>query len=159
MNQLRVDPASGFMESASKTNIYTFDSDRKNQLLDLAKREAEQGAWPSIPMLCKSIGIAVQTFYNHLNADEGFRNEWAEVKKALEDAIAVDMAKHSKRPSNYMDRVTLLRHLNPGEWGGEARTQINVDIGFIKKLADALDANKQPVIAVEAEISKPIDAA
>lgn len=120
------------------------------QLLDLAKREAEQGCWPSIPVLCKSVGIAVQTFYNHLNADEDFSKRWVEVKKLLEDSIALDMAKHSKRPSNYMDRVTLLRHLNPEAWGGEQRPQISVDIVWIKNLNDAL---KPSIIATEAMIT------
>ena len=157
MNQLQVDPASGFLESPSKTNTYTFDSERKLQLLELAKHEAEQGMWPSVPVLCKSVGVCVQTFYNHLNQDEDFRERWVEVKRLLEDAIATDMAKHSKRPGNYMDRVTLLRHINPGAWGGESSTQINIDIGWIKKLNDAINTSVIATDAVITSTEKPKD--
>ena len=151
MNALRIESNSGFLESSSPTGIYNFDAERKTQLIALAMKCAEDGVWPSIPKLCKSIGIGTQTFYNHLKQDQEFASQWLEVKRTLESEIAMDMRVHAKRPGNYMDRVTLLRHLNPGEWGGvDPSSQNNMDLGWIKKLQEAFNP---PIIATEAEIT------
>jgi hypothetical protein len=154
MNQLQVDPATGFLQSPSPTGIYNFDAERKTQLLAMAMQCAEAGTWPNIPKLCKSVGISVQTFYNHVNADGDFAEQWQEIKRTLSAGIAVDMREHATRPGNYMDRITLLRHLHPDEWGGPEKNSSNIDIGWIKKLADAIDsANKPVVIATDAVIT------
>lgn len=150
MNQLSVDPTSGFIQSNSVTGIYNFDVERKKTFLSLSMECAEAGTWPHIPNLCKSVGISVKTFYNHLKQDAEFAEQWLEIKRTLESSIAVDMRVHAKRPGNYMDRVTLLRHLNPGEWGGvDPSSQNSTDFSWVKKLAEAF---KPPIIATEATI-------
>ena len=165
MHQLQVDPATGFLQSPSPTGIYNFDAERKTQLISLAMECAENGAWPNIPKLCKSVGIATQTFYTHVKNDEEFASQWQEVKRTLSSGIAVDMREHAKRPGNYMDRVTLLRHLYPEEWGGPERNQVSVDLGWIKKLAETMQASKSTIIDAEVvqkpgitSAQKPIDA-
>jgi hypothetical protein len=133
VNALTVDPATGFLQSPSPTNTYTFSGERKQKFIDLARSCAEAGNWPHIPKLCKAIGISVMTFYNHVNGDTDFKAQWNEVKRTLEGTIAADMLEFAKRPANYMDRVTLLRHLYPAEWGGEEpKINMNLDFGWLK---------------------------
>jgi len=154
MNALQVDTATGFTQSHSPTGIYSFDVERKKHLLSMAMDCAEAGTWPNIPKLCKSVGISVQTFYNHINQDSEFSEQWQDIKRTLSAGIAVDMREHAKRPGNYMDRITLLRHLYPEEWGGPEKNQSNLDFGWVKKLADALvSVNKPAVIATDAVIT------
>lgn len=148
MNQLRVDPASGFLESTSP-NFQTFDADKKRIFLDLALQSAQAGAWPDINKICQSLGINVRTFYNHREKDAEFCNQWDEVKRTVASEIAKTMHEHSKRPGNYMDRVTLLRHMYPEEWGGVAKDQSIQDFSWVKKL---VEAHKPSVIATNAEI-------
>ena len=146
MNALTVDPATGFLESSSP-NFETFDADKKTILLDQALQMAERGEWPDINSLCKVVGIRVQTFYNHKSKDTEFRNRWEEVKRSVANEIAKTMAVHSKRPSNYMDRVTLLRHLYPEEWGGEAQNKTFYDFGWLKSAFEGMKSS-----AIDAEI-------
>ena len=62
------------------SGLYGFDVEKKKQLLSLAMECS--GGWDvagGIPKLCKSVGIVIQTFYNHLKQDEEFaRNQWNE---------------------------------------------------------------------------------
>ena len=156
MNALRIDSQSGFLESPSP-NLQTFDADKKQIVIDLAMQSAERGEWPDITALCKQVGISARAFRWHCDKDEVFRERWEEVKRAVANEIAKTMAVHSKRPGNYMDRVTLLRHLYPEEWGGERKDQLLTDFTAIKRLADALSGVSPTVIATEAEIVKPKD--
>ena len=124
----------------------------------MALEEAKRGDWPDIEKLCDSFGINYRTFSRHLLQDSQFAEEWELVKRSVAHDIAKTMHVHSKRPGNYMDRVTLLRHLYPEEWGGERKELINADMSWIKKISDALSVNKPQVIAVDAEITSTLPA-
>jgi hypothetical protein len=148
MNQLSVDPASGFLESSSP-NLQTFDANKKQEFIKLALEQAKRGEWPDIEDLCDKFGMTSRTFYGHKKQDGAFSDAWEDVKRAVVHDIAKTMHTHSKRPGNYMDRVTLLRHLYPEDWGGIAKDQSFQDFSFIKKLNDVLNGSKPAVIDAE----------
>lgn len=131
MNPLEVDPATGFLQSSSP-NLQTFDAEKKTMFIQLALEEARAGKWPDVNKLCEQFGITVRTFQGHREKDVEFRAQWEEVKRLVANEIAGEMREFSKRPSNYMDRVTLLRHLYPEEWGGQERQQSFHDVSWIK---------------------------
>ena len=153
MNALRIDSSSGFLESPSP-NLQTFDAIKKQEFIQLALDQAKRGEWPDIEDLCGRFGITSRTFYGHKKQDGAFSEAWEDVKRAVVHDIAKTMHVHSKRPGNYMDRVTLLRHLYPEEWGGEAKDQSFQDFSWIKKLQDAINPG---IVATDAEIVKPKD--
>ena len=148
MNQLQVNAETGFLESPSP-NFATFDSEKKQAFLDLALESARSGCWPDINKICAGLAVNIRTFYVHCEKDQEFAARWDEVKRTVAGEIAKTMHEHSKRPGNYMDRVTLLRHMYPEEWGGERKELNTQDYSWIKKLQEAF---KPPIIATDATI-------
>lgn len=157
---MTVNPKTGYLESPSP-NFASFDSAKKVEFIRLALEQAKRGEWPDLENLCDQFQINYRTFTRHIEQDPRFSEEWELVKRSVAHDIARTMHVHSKRPGNYMDRVTLLRHLYPEEWGGEAKVSISADMSWIKKINDAISGSKPQIIATEAVITstpKPTDA-
>lgn len=86
MNQLQPNSQTGFLESKSP-NSFTFDSAKKVAFLELANKFADQEEAPNLNQICKTIGIGLRTFYDHIEADYEFKQGWEEVLLKIEDGL------------------------------------------------------------------------
>lgn len=142
MNPLVPNPQTGFLESRNHS-LAGFTSDKKQKFIELATAQAQMGAMPSIPNLCKTVDISNRTFYTHLKGDPSFKEAWDATLDMIEDTLVSTMVGNAQRPSGYMDRITWLRAYRPGRWNPDARLQTPQDISatnnVISVYSDAID--------------------
>jgi hypothetical protein len=134
MRQLQPNPITGFLESEGQ---FVFDSNRKVQILNLAKEIRAKGQWPNVYELCKAVGIDYRTFKAHLDIDENFKAAWDEdIKVSATDQLESKMYEYAQRPSGYMHMITWLRKNDPEHWNPDLKLRINVDSPNVKGLMD-----------------------
>ena len=151
MNALTVDSATGFLTSSDHG---TFDAESKIKVLQLARECVEKDRYPRISMLCKAVGIYPQTFHNHLQQDNEFRNQWESVLIEIEEMLSESLVENAKRANGVGAAAFWLKNRMSHRWSdnpGQNNLNIN-DIGWIKKISDAIADTKPTVIATEAEI-------
>lgn len=135
MNPLIKNPETGFLESPSP-NFASFDSAKKVRALELAKEMIKRGEYPKQSTIASAVGVYSRTFGYHLQNDPRFKEEWKEVVDMIEDMLVDPMYENGRKPSGYMDRITLLRKLKPEVWNPDRKIQIQTDNAPTKKIFD-----------------------
>jgi hypothetical protein len=145
MEALQVNPTTGFLEARSPGG-FTFTSDKKLKLLELARAFCDKEQVPSIASLCDAVGVKIVTFYQHLRMDEAFADAWSEIKARTEDWLIQSLGVKARSANGVVANLALLRDVNPGRWNPEARIVHSTDTVQVK------DLNRGISTVFEAEI-------
>lgn len=149
MNELTVNPTTGFLESKSNHGK-NFTSEKKIKFLELARSYKEQtGKWPDVGSICDAVGVNLVTFYRHLDMDDVFKNEWEELTLRGEATLTSSMFELSTKNPMYM--FGWLRRFYPQRWNPDHKVTITHDYqGINGALGEATKV-------IEAEIVEPSD--
>ena len=99
------DPTTGYLSPSGVGNMSNqFDARRKKKFIDIAK-----DLWPNLAAVCEMVGISRGTLKNHLMVDGRFREDLDLIREASVDTVEKNMFVFSNRPSNFMDRMAIMR--------------------------------------------------
>jgi hypothetical protein len=132
---LQINPQTGFLEAPTK-KINSFDADKKLQLIQLITEIADQGKWPGIHKLCRSIGVAPSAFYEHLEVDTEFKAAYEEALLALEDHCVDNLIRQGNSANGVTANIFLLKNRWGKRWNENYQIQLNGHDGQIKNLID-----------------------
>jgi len=135
MNVLKVNDSSGFLESRDHSNN-SFNSDKKQRIIEIIESCAEQGKWPGVHKMCKSLGVAPSTFYDHLNYDPDFKRAYEDALCALEDQCVENLMDQGKKANGITANIFLLKNIKRNRWN-DGFVNLSVDSGRIKEFVGA----------------------
>lgn len=155
MNALHLDPATGFLESASPGSL-TFDSGKKVRFLELATAYRQAKKFPKVSDICDEIGLNIRTFERHLELDTNFAAAWKEISTHIEYQCISDMS--DLRVKNPMYMFGLLRYLNPKRWNPNEKHDVSISLNVFGDAIKELPTYKEgeivsasPAIAPQTE--------
>jgi hypothetical protein len=133
VNALTVNPQTGFLESVAP-NFESFDSQRKQALLQLANECADRDEAPNLNEICKRIGINLRTFHRHLQVDEVFREAWDEVRLKIEDALQRSLVRQGVKGSQGITAAIFWLKNRVSERWNDGQPHISLDLSGLKQL-------------------------
>lgn len=130
----------------------TFDSAKKSAFLELANQQADAEECPNLTKLCKSMGITLKTFHNHLREDEVFRDAWDETRLKIEDALQRSLIRQGVKGSQGVTAAIFWLKNKVGERWSDGHPQTLLDVSQFKKILGEKEA------FIDAElVDKPVD--
>ena len=149
MNALQVDPTTGFLTA---DDARSFSANKKVEFLAIGRKFAESNLLPNLGKMCDEVGIDYDTFNKHLHEDDNFRREWEAIKKRTYFGLAHELSVKANTKGGIIANLAALKYLERGKFSDDPDSKESIDYRDIKRLAEALSGNKQPVIATDAEI-------
>lgn len=134
MRALQPNPETGFLESVNPATTEAFDSAKKVRFLQLARQCADERQLPDIPKLCDAVGTKYNTFMEHLQNDEVFRNAWNDVKARLSFGFANELSIKAKSKNGIIANLAVLKYLESGSWRDDQKVIFNGDNSSIKAI-------------------------
>lgn len=107
---LKVDPETGYMVAGANYSLTGLQPKHKIKFLEAFRECGDFG------QSAKSTGFNRNTFTEHLNIDEKFRDDFKIVLESIGDELEGVMLNRAKHPNGFMDRIAWLRAHRPGKY-------------------------------------------
>ncbi len=144
MNPLAINESTGFLDA---DNSSTFGSDKKIKFLTEARVYIDNfNEFPSIYALCRSVGISISTFENHLKLDEPFKRQWKEIISILKSVYVSSLATKASSKNGIVANLAILKYLETGTFVDRLQVNSTVEFGTDKKVIDAIIIESDPEI-------------
>lgn len=158
MNQLAVNPRTGYLESPNGVSGRNFDSAKKIQFLELAKKHIDEtGRFPKVTALCNVVGIGHYTLETHLKKDAIFAQDYREILLRGRAELEHVMFENGCKPQGFMDRMAWLRANFPETYDRQNVVTVKHELGFVesvsKKINEYVDVTDFEVSGENASLS------
>lgn len=151
MNPLRPNPVTGYLESDNPNTIEAFTSDKKIRFLEMGRQYAEKRQLPDITAICDTIGIRSRTFYEHMQQDERFHEDWEEIRQRVYSGLCNEISIKANSKMGIVANLAVLKYLEKGKFS-EDMIILNANNSSVKGISTELNG----YIEAETVENKPI---
>ncbi len=138
VNPLKLNPATGFLESINPSTAECFTSEKKLKFIELGMQYANRRELPDITAICDAVGIAHRTWLSHLQVDEKLRELWNEVKSKVFSGMCNELSVKAKSKNGIIANIAVLRYLESGTFNPESRVIHTSDNAAIKGVGERI---------------------
>lgn len=156
MNPLRIDQATGFVESNNR-NAFTVED--KTECIRLAQEFVDRGEYPDLNYIMRKLGYNVRTFWRHYDQDEVFKDAYDEIDFQVENILNRNLIANAKKANGVGAAAFWLKNRISKRWSDTpGQNNFSVDLSALKKILGVnqtfIDADATPVQPQPPEIEQ-----